>query len=54
MKILETLTCITNSKDVQKIFKPIVAEIRHLVDTQVKAVKEKYNKEPKVWRWYYL
>ncbi|PON21805.1 hypothetical protein TGAM01_v209392 [Trichoderma gamsii] len=34
-------------KDVQKIFKPIVAEIKHLVDNQVKAIKDKYNKEPK-------
>ncbi|KAL6908481.1 hypothetical protein GGI43DRAFT_379335 [Trichoderma evansii] len=34
-------------KDVQKIFKPIVSEIKHLVDNQVKAIKEKYNKEPK-------
>ncbi|EHK40875.1 uncharacterized protein TrAtP1_004241 [Trichoderma atroviride] len=34
-------------KDIQRIFKPIVAEIKNLVDNQVKAIKDKYNKEPK-------
>ncbi|KAL7973792.1 hypothetical protein HDV63DRAFT_413813 [Trichoderma sp. SZMC 28014] len=34
-------------KDAQRIFKPIVAEIMHLVKNQVKAIKDKYNKEPK-------
>ncbi|KAK1250374.1 hypothetical protein MKX08_010377 [Trichoderma sp. CBMAI-0020] len=35
-------------KDIQRIFKPIVAEIKHLVHNQVKAIKDKYNKEPKL------
>ncbi|KAM0256664.1 hypothetical protein ACHAQJ_004818 [Trichoderma viride] len=34
-------------KDVQKIFKPIVSEIKHLVATQVRIVEEKYKKKPK-------
>lgn len=46
------LTYLTNSKDVQRIFKPIVSEIKNLVDNQVKAIKEKYNTEPKVRCWY--
>lgn len=50
--VLDILICLTNSKDIQRIFKPIVAEIKHLVDNQVKAIKDKYNKEPKVQFWY--
>ncbi|PNP54385.1 hypothetical protein THARTR1_05592 [Trichoderma harzianum] len=37
-----------NAKDVQKIFKPIVAEVETLVTIQASTVKIKYKKEPKV------
>ena len=39
---------LANSKDVQEIFTPIVAEIETLITIQASTVKIKYKKEPKV------
>lgn len=43
---------LANSKDVQGIFTPIVAEIETLITIQASTVKIKYKKEPKVRHMY--